>query len=464
MATETIPYLRSKTSKSGRTSWFWEPSAALKKAGWTGVAYGPDRDSAFERARRRNEEVALWKEGGARPAAVRAIVRQVTVAEIVDRYKAAGWPSVEEPGKFIAASTRGEYASKLRKILAWARHRAAGDVPIAAITPERVAVLRDELMKPRIGGRYDGQVCHTAAHATLRVGRTLFTYAEQSRLIPKGSNPFADFGLASPDKRELIWWEPAREALIETAQADPDMAVAIDLAYSIGQRESDLLRLVQSQYVEIPAYKMDADVYASLSAVPVPATAGQPGYLPGDVRGIRVRQSKGKRWVEVPIVGAVRARVEASIARARACGCTTLLVDRQAPPEGHWAAKGWQPRPWTAPDLKAGQRRFIRRFAELRAATIERLEAAGDDLSAELAREIAELQYRDFRRTAVVVMGELGIPDHLIAAITGHDLDETKRILDTYMPRTTGMAARAIALSHARQSTTLPRAEVRVEL
>jgi hypothetical protein len=50
----------------------------------------------------------------------------------------------------------------------------------------------------------------------------------------------------------------------------------------------------------------------------------------------------------------------------------------------------------------------------------------------------------------VVFLGELGIADQLIAAITGHTLDETKKILETYMPRTTGMAARAIALSHAR--------------
>jgi hypothetical protein len=50
----------------------------------------------------------------------------------------------------------------------------------------------------------------------------------------------------------------------------------------------------------------------------------------------------------------------------------------------------------------------------------------------------------------VVYLGEFGIADHLIAAITGHTLDETKKILETYMPRTTGMAARAIALSQAR--------------
>jgi hypothetical protein len=128
-------------------------------------------------------------------------------------------------------------------------------------------------------------------------------------------------------------------------------------------------------------------------------------------------------------------RVEAQVAAAKAAGVTSLLFD---------ARTGL---PWTQPNLEAGQRRFIRRFAELRQAAIDARSRPSDN---ELAAELEQLQFRDFRRTAVVFLGELGIADHLIAAITGHTLDETKKILETYMPRTTGMAARAIALSQAR--------------
>ena len=53
---------------------------------------------------------------------------------------------------------------------------------------------------------------------------------------------------------------------------------------------------------------------------------------------------------------------------------------------------------------------------------------------------------------AAKLVGELGLEDHLIAAITGHDIDETRRILKVYMPRTTGRAARAIALASVRQA------------
>jgi hypothetical protein len=52
----------------------------------------------------------------------------------------------------------------------------------------------------------------------------------------------------------------------------------------------------------------------------------------------------------------------------------------------------------------------------------------------------------------MVYLGELGMDAHLIAAVTGHDIDDTQRILKTYMPRTTGRAARAVALASVRQA------------
>lgn len=47
-------------------------------------------------------------------------------------------------------------------------------------------------------------------------------------------------------------------------------------------------------------------------------------------------------------------------------------------------------------------------------------------------------------------MGQRGIPDHLISAITGHRLEMIKKILETYLPRTTGMAMLAMDLTHDR--------------
>jgi integrase len=65
----------------------------------------------------------------------------------------------------------------------------------------------------------------------------------------------------------------------------------------------------------------------------------------------------------------------------------------------------------------SGATRFQRDFAEIREAAATAAAHQSDDA---LAAEIRTLQFRDLRRTCVVYLGELGLEDHLIAAITGH--------------------------------------------
>jgi integrase len=57
----------------------------------------------------------------------------------------------------------------------------------------------------------------------------------------------------------------------------------------------------------------------------------------------------------------------------------------------------------------------------------------------------SDLQFRDLRRTAVVRLAEAGCSVPEIAAITGHTLNRTVQILETYCPRTSTMARHAIA-------------------
>ena len=66
----------------------------------------------------------------------------------------------------------------------------------------------------------------------------------------------------------------------------------------------------------------------------------------------------------------------------------------------------------------------------------------------EIRREIglSHLQMRDLRRTAMVRMGEAGAEIHQIAAVSGHTIETTKQILETYLPRTVKMARGAISL------------------
>jgi integrase len=57
---------------------------------------------------------------------------------------------------------------------------------------------------------------------------------------------------------------------------------------------------------------------------------------------------------------------------------------------------------------------------------------------------IEGVQRRDLRRTAMVRMAEAGATAAQIAAVSGHTIDQTARILDTYIPRRGEVAAGAI--------------------
>jgi hypothetical protein len=133
--------------------------------------------------------------------------------------------------------------------------------------------------------------------------------------------------------------------------------------------------------------------------------------------GFRFRQKKTGAFLEIPVAGDLRRRIEAQIEhnRNRDVPVLPLLVNENTG------------RPWN-------QHTFCLRFAAARKHAIEQLDYA----------PLKKLQLRDLRRTAVVKMAELGVSVPEIAAITGHSLKTVDRILEIYMPRTTRMAANAM--------------------
>lgn len=413
MAKIHVPYLFARPCAAG-VRWFWEPSGALRKAGFKGRPLGRDEDAAVRAAKALNKEVDAWRAGAATPENVREITQRHTVDAVIAAFKEARYPRLKD-------KTQVEYTSKLKVISRW-----AGKERIDSITLANIRQFRDALYAPRKGG----VVKATTAFNTLKVLRSLWAWALENEYI--AVNPAAkDLDLETPAPRHQFASALARQALLDAAVAldRPVMAAAMILAWTIGQREEDLLKVLQSRYDEIQPYEADDPaVYARLAAA-------EPD---GRVMGIRLRQGKTDRWIGVPIVRDARLQMEAAIARARELKLTTILFDEE------------RQQTWTAGPLKERRIRqmyFQRAFARIRAHAATTVRAAGDD---ELADEITDLQFRDFRRTCVVTMGQRGIPDHLIAAITGHKLDTVKKILEVYLPRTTGMAMLAMDLTHER--------------
>lgn len=134
---------------------------------------------------------------------------------------------------------------------------------------------------------------------------------------------------------------------------------------------------------------------------------------PGDVAGmswgqysgttIRLRQQKTGKLLEVPCHAALRAVLDA---QERSTIHIVALPDGRPVPYN--TLRNWE--------------------AEVRA-------AAG----------LRKLQVRDLRRTAMVRMAEAGAELHQIAAVSGHSIERTKQILETYLPRTVEMGKAAIA-------------------
>lgn len=413
MAKITIPGLVVKDTAGG-IRYYWQPSATLRKAGWKPVPLGRDEDGAIRAARARNEEVRIWREGEGGPRDVKRIEKRHTVDAIIAEYKAARYPKLKD-------NTQAHYTSKLLTISRW-----AGKERMAAITRQNIMEFRDALYAPR----KDGKVRENTAYNTLKMLRTLWDWAFRNEHIPV--NPaMGDMDISLPPPRQQFASALARQALVDAAIAleRPNMAAAMILAWTVGQREDDLLKLLQTRYDEIQGYEADDPaVYNRLAA-------REPD---GRVMGIRLRQGKTDRWVGVPVTGEARQHLEAAIASARALNLTTILHDEER--ERTWTANAHAER-----RVRATQ--FQRAFGAIREHAVTTTRKAGD---AELAAEIEDLQFRDFRRTCVVTMGQRGIPDHLISAITGHRLDTVKKILETYLPRTTGMAMLAMDLTHDR--------------
>jgi integrase len=119
---------------------------------------------------------------------------------------------------------------------------------------------------------------------------------------------------------------------------------------------------------------------------------------------IRLRQQKTSKWVEVPAHPQLRPLLDGLVEANDAL----LFMTHEGKP--------------------VSEKTFNYRFNEVK-------RAAG----------LADIQARDLRRTATIRMAEAGAEIQDIAACGGWSIEYTKKILETYMPRTLKMAERGVA-------------------
>ena len=223
------------------------------------------------------------------------------------------------------------------------------------------------------------------AAAVMRVLRLLLAYAVREGLIDR--NPAERLRIKSQPPRQVVWSREHIEAFRRAASLSgrASLSLAIALAANLGQREGDILTLSWSAF---------------------------------DGRVMKLRQRKTGRVVEVPVTNELRAALSGA-AEGRS---SPVIVVSEA------TGKPYR------------EDHFRHAFGALRRLVVE------GDRARELSPipDAAALQFRDLRRTAVVHLAEAGCTVPEIVAITGHDIEATARILETYMPSTSMMAENAI--------------------
>lgn len=410
MAQIRIPCLVAKTNKAGITSWYWQPSATLAKAGWKPLTLGKDEGAAIAAARARNAEVAAWKLGGAAAIPIKPKAQTGTVSALVDRYRRevlqGKHPATGRPR--LKASTAGIYEIALKRIEAW-----AGKYPLAYVTPARVRTLRDLNAKPID----QGGLGHSATFNLLKTVRQLFAFAERVDMIPRGTNPARSFELGAPPSRSKIW-EAEDEAAFMAAARDlnmPSMALAIELAIYTAQREGDLIAFNEAQLQPLELH--DEAVRSRL--------AGTDGQVMGwCFSQQKTSDDEGETEMEIPLEPTIRTKIEDALRRNRA-------IDRAATPRRlltYVLVDDRTGKPWK-------RRAFVGAWREI----------ADHAAKATGRAHMTDLVWHDLRRTRVVRLRRRGMHPAMIASITGHSMQSINMMLKVYGPVDPTVTAAAIA-------------------
>lgn len=358
MARPKIRYLVAKLQKGGHVLYYWQPAATLRSAGFLPRRIAEATNAladAIAEAERLNAQLDAWR-AGVQPVPL----KPETIPWLVRLYQTD--PRYTD----LAEKTKESYDWCIGILESWSER--AGHPPLRSIARKHV----------RAFYRSMADKTPSKANAVMRMLSILMSFAKDEGLVAE--NPAEKQHLRGTPPRQQVWTIEQVQTFCAraTAEGRASIALAVLLAYNLGQREGDVLALAWSQY------------------------SGE---------AIRLRQSKSKVLLDVPVIAELREALDAAQKKS-----PTMVVSEvtQRPYKLH---------------------NFTHRFAEIR-------DAAG----------LNHLQYRDLRRSAVVALAEAGCEIPEISAITGHSLNRCVAILETYLPRNSVMARNAIAkLSEYRQ-------------
>lgn len=393
-----IPYL-SEVQRAHDVAWWWKPSPRLRACGWKAIDLGTDRKKAILAAMARNDELAEWEASRLLPVTMAAPRHRIRWNDLLDRYYGHGAFRDRKP------KTQAEYRSRLRTLTVWAQD---GDIPVADIDREMVLDLRRQL------------VTHPSRFRTaalLRVLGIFLQFAEDEGII--STNPATRLKIPTPAPRRRRIMREELHWLLDAAGTEMQhIADGIVLGFYTMQREGDLLNTTAFQLA--PLRDISPEARRVL------------GDANGDVLGLRLQQEKTGTWVSNPLHPLARQAVMATLgARASLNTVCTHLIR------------------YPGEDRNCPEWKFQRDFATVRAKAIK---AATQAERPDIVERLTGIMFRDFRRSGMCWMRDLGVSTGGIANLSGHSIKQTHKILDTYMPADERGAADAMAMAVVRQS------------
>lgn len=404
MATIRVPYF---LWRDGRPR--WHPGPRLRRAGFKGRDLKDEAgqwlalEAAIAAARDLNRQVEKWRAGrgqsstgSSRQKAPRPFR---TCGELFDLWWGTGKTRPSADFAELSPKTQADYKWKGRVFLDMAidDHAAFRDVPIASITKPHAFGVWEQLYQER---------GIALANAVKAVVSSAFSYAELRGWRPSGSNPWLKMNRPATPHRLAIWLPAQVDAFLEAADACEDTRSVGDtlvLGLHTAQRLSDVLtypdRIFRGDRIMLSQLKTKALIDVKMTQ-----------QVSTRVADIRAR----RRDANVPAIGG------------------TLIVNEL-----------------TGQAYDANS--FNKRFRLVRERAAKKLPAVdiGDAWHGPRLYELAELQFRDLRDTAVTRLALAGCTLAQIAAITGHSLQSITDIMKHYLALNRAMADQATDLLEA---------------
>jgi hypothetical protein len=389
-----IPYFHHVRRPNGEIDYYWKPTRRLRALGYRNVKLPDTFKAASAAAIDLNDNLPK----GDAPPPPRDVKGAIAHYKTSDGYKTL------KPG------SKKTYDCYLRAIDRWATGPDGKSLHLSQLTRERIEEWRTELNE---------DTRHHRRVDLLRVLGVFLQHCENKRWLPHPGRNLRPNG--APARKQRLLREDL-PLLMNAAHrlGFSHVVTAIPLGFYTMQRKGDLLAAT--------GFKLET-MFSNISAEARRVLAGPDGR----VVGLFLEQEKTTEAVGVALVPESRAAVEAALAEAR--GGVVVSTHLIADPDGGGACD---------------KRQFERDFR----AVVDAVEAMLEHrpgMAAALGR-IRSIQFRDLRRSGMCWMRDLGVPEALIAANSGHSIEETRKILAIYMPRDTWGAAEGLAMAVREQA------------